>query len=75
MIDDYDTSDGDVKVIKCLEYSRSHVVHGTLKDNTFAIRDFYLLKEMGKIRAHAYICSSKIHLNIFLFLQKLNNQK
>ena len=34
MIDDYDISDGDVKVIKCPECSRSHVAHGALKDNT-----------------------------------------
>lgn len=48
MMDDHDISDGDVKVIKYPKCSRSHVAHGALKENIFAIRGFYLLKRDGQ---------------------------
>lgn len=67
MIDDDGISDGDVKVIKHPACSRSHMAHVPLKDNTFAIRGFYLLKTDGQDYAYACIHSSKIYLSIFLF--------
>lgn len=73
MIDDDDISDGDVKVIKHPTRSESHVAHVPLKDNTFAIRGFYLLKTDGQdynIRRYTFI---KNIFEYIPFLQKLNS--